>query len=157
MALWCHIVLEIRTFIGSGNGWNLDVYLLIGHMGTKFNEISIKVHWFSFNKMYFKVPSAINSPFCTGHYLKQWWLFVNWALRNKIWRYLNKTTILFFQENVFEKVLCKMATILFWPPCVKHLTSTTKECRRKPWSFPQLGCLHTVTAAGWPQACKKNH
>ena len=42
--------------------WNL----LIGPSGTDFNEISIKIHTFSFKKIYLKMSSGRWWPFCYG-------------------------------------------------------------------------------------------
>ena len=50
----------------------------------------------------------------TSHYVDQWWLIINWTLRNKF-RYNCKTFLLI---NVFENVVCKVVANLFRPPCV---------------------------------------
>ena len=48
-----------------------------------------------------------------SHYLNQCSLIVNWIPRNKLQWNLNQNTKLFIQqENVFEKVVCKMSAIL---------------------------------------------
>ena len=62
------------TIIASDNGlspgrrqaiiWTYDGILLIGPLGTKFNEISIEIHTFSFKKMHLKMSSAKWRPFC---------------------------------------------------------------------------------------------
>ena len=63
------------------------------------------------------------------HYPKQCWLLVNWIIwKNFQWNF-NWITSFFFQENVFENVICKMLTIFFWPQCVNApRKSTTCFC-----------------------------
>ena len=57
-----------------------------------------------------------------SHYLNQWFLIVNWILRNKSQWNLNQNTKIFIEENPFENVVCKMAAILFRPQCVSNVT-----------------------------------
>ena len=62
--------------IGSDNGlslvrcqaitWISAGLLSIVPSGTKFSEIWIKIHKFSFMKMHLKIPSAKWQPFCPG-------------------------------------------------------------------------------------------
>ena len=57
-----HICVSKLTIIGSDNGlspgrrqaiiWTNAGILLIGPLGTNFNDISIKIHIFSFNKIH---------------------------------------------------------------------------------------------------------
>ena len=64
------------TIIASDNGlspgrrqaiiWTNAGILLIGPLRTKFNEILIKIHAFSFMKMHLKMSSAKWRPFCLG-------------------------------------------------------------------------------------------
>ena len=64
------------TIIGSDNGlspdrrqaiiWTNAGLLLIGPLGTDFNEILIPILTFSFKKMHLKVSSAKRRPFCLG-------------------------------------------------------------------------------------------
>ena len=71
-----HICVGNVIIIGSDNGLapyrrqaiirtNAEI-LLIGHLGTNFREISIKILAFSFKKMHLKVSSANWRPFCLG-------------------------------------------------------------------------------------------
>ena len=63
-----HIYVSILAIIGSNNGlspgrrqaiiWINAGKLLIGPLGTKFSEISIEIHTFSFRKMHLKMLSA---------------------------------------------------------------------------------------------------
>ena len=55
-----------------------------------------------------------------SHYLNQCWLFMTEIInRKKSWK-LNQNAI-FFQQNLFENVICEMPTILFRPHCVNSL------------------------------------
>ena len=69
-----HITSEL-TIIGSDNGlsprcqaiiWTNAGILLIGPLGTNFNEILIEIHTFSFKKMHLKMSSGKRRPFCLG-------------------------------------------------------------------------------------------
>ena len=44
--------------------WTNAGILLIGPLGTNFNEILIKIHTFSFKKIHFKISSGNWQPFC---------------------------------------------------------------------------------------------
>ena len=44
--------------------WNIVEILLIGPLGTNFSEILIKIHIFSFKKIYLKMSSAKWQPIC---------------------------------------------------------------------------------------------
>ena len=61
-----------------------------------------------------------------------WCWFI--VLRKKLQRNLNHNSKIFFQENIFERVVCKMSVVLFrpeWPPCCKqHFHSYLPE-----WNF----------------------
>ena len=71
-----HICVIKLTVIGSDNGlspewrqaiiWTNAGILLIGPLGTNFNEISIKIHTFSFKKTPLKTSSGERRPFCLG-------------------------------------------------------------------------------------------
>ena len=72
----CRIYLSVNwVSIGSDNGlspvrrqaitWTNAHLLSIGPLGTKFGQIRIKTHKFSFKKMHFK-SSAKRRPFCPG-------------------------------------------------------------------------------------------
>ena len=64
------------TIIGSYNGlspgrrqaiiWTNAEILFIGPLGTKFSEILIEIHTFSFKKIHLKMSSAKWRPFCLG-------------------------------------------------------------------------------------------
>ena len=71
-----HICVGKLTIIDSGNGlapsrrqaiiWTNAGILLIGSLGTNFNEILIGIQTFSFNKMHLKMSPAKWRPFCLG-------------------------------------------------------------------------------------------
>ena len=71
-----HICISKITIIGSDNGlspdrrqaiiWTNAGLLLIGPLGTNFNEILIEILTFAFKKMRLKVSSAKRRPFCLG-------------------------------------------------------------------------------------------
>ena len=71
-----HICVGKLTIIGSDNGlsparrqaiiWTNAGILLIGPLGTNFNEILIEIHIFSVKKMHLKMSSAKWRPFCLG-------------------------------------------------------------------------------------------
>ena len=72
-----HICVSKLTNIGSDNGlspgrrqaiiWTNAGILLIGPLGTNFNETSIEIHTFSFKKIHLKLSSGKWRPFCLGH------------------------------------------------------------------------------------------
>ena len=58
-----HICVSNLTIFGSDNGLSPGT-LLIWPLRTKFNEILIKIHTFSFKKMHLKMASGKWRPFC---------------------------------------------------------------------------------------------
>ena len=71
-------------------------------------------HWFRQWHVAWTVPS---------HYLNQYWNIVKWTLRNKFQWNFNQNSNISIQENAFENVVCKMASILSQPQCVSPQTS----------------------------------
>ena len=71
-----YICVSKLTIIGSDNGlspgrrqaiiWTNAGILLIGTLGTNFNEILSEIHTFSFKKMHLKTSSAKWRPFSLG-------------------------------------------------------------------------------------------
>ena len=70
-----HICVSNLTIVGSDNGLPpcqrqaiicTNAGLLIGPLGTNFNEILIEIHTFSFKKMHSKMSSAKWRPFYLG-------------------------------------------------------------------------------------------
>ena len=65
------------------------------------------------------------------HYLNQCWYSVNWTLRNKLQWNFNWNSNIFIRENALQNVVCKMASILPRPQCVKKvciIASTPHAC-----------------------------
>ena len=63
-------------------------------------------HWLRLWLVAWLVPS---------HYLNHCWLIFDWTLGNKCQWNVNQNAIIFKTENVFENVVCKMATTLSLP------------------------------------------
>ena len=96
-----HILVGKLTIIGSNNGlspgrrqaiiWTNDGILLIGPLGTNFNEILIGIQTFSFKKMHLKVSSAKWRSCCLGLNVLTW-LLLGWRLcfplvRSQVWKF----------------------------------------------------------------------
>ena len=98
-----HICISKLTIIGSDNGsspvqrqaiiWTNAGILLIGTLGTNFNEILIKIYIFSLKKMHFNLSSGNWRSFCLGLIapigLSFWYPFINslWP-SDTIWRHI---------------------------------------------------------------------
>ena len=52
-----------------------------------------------------------------SHYLNQCWNIIIWTLKNKFQWNLNQNKYFFNSRNVFENVVCNMASILSRPQC----------------------------------------
>ena len=65
-----------------------------------------------------------------------WTYAGNWTFRNKpLWN-LNQNTNIFFEENTFQDVVCKMSAILFTSQYDNTLGTTTNIYTKwKPWIF----------------------
>ena len=71
-----HICVGNLTIISPDNGlspgrrqaiiWTNAGILLMGPIGTNFNEILFEIHAFSFKKMHLKMSSGKFPPFCLG-------------------------------------------------------------------------------------------
>ena len=71
-----HICVSKLTIIGSENGltpgrhqaiiWTNAGILLVGPLGTNFDQILIEMYTFSFKKMHLKMSSEKWRPFCLG-------------------------------------------------------------------------------------------
>ena len=159
-----HICVVELTTIGSDNGlspgrrqaiiWNNAGILLIGPLGTNFNEILIEIHTFSFKKMHLKMSSGKWRPCCLG---------LNVLIRPKIqpvsmettssqftiltdpyWPEIISTSVQhIFSASLYLKYSQKTPTILFhwspdtWPSGHKTLTCpfngspVTLSCQNK--------------------------
>ena len=103
-----HICVSKLTIIGSDNGlapdrrqaiiWTNAGILLIGPLGTNFNEISIEILTFLFKKMRLKVLSAKRRPFCFGlNVLTIWLTFPRWHFQMCIFEW----KLLYFDPKKF--------------------------------------------------------
>ena len=73
-----------------------DGILLIGLVGTNFNEILIEIHTFSFKKMHLKMSSAKWRPFCLGPNVSIVWLITWFTTRNQDTRSCNSSIFVLF-------------------------------------------------------------
>ena len=56
-----------------------------------------------------------------SHYLDLYQIFLIWIIRNKPQSKFNQNLIIFINENVTEKVVCKMTTIFCQCQCVEQV------------------------------------
>ena len=87
---------------------------------------------------------------CTApsHYLNQWWPIVNWILRNKLSWNLNRNTNIFFQNNVSEISVCRIAAILFMPQCA-NLSCMGKVGESLWWGSQEGVIIRGPQITGW--------
>ena len=101
---------EWKVNIGSGNRLALQQQTI-----TWINVNSMKPsdatnhHFFRQQPVFWPAPSL---------YLNQCWSIINWNIGNKFKWNLNRNSYIFIQENAFEYIVWKMATILYRPQCV---------------------------------------
>ena len=79
-----HICVDKLIIIGSDNGlspgrcqaiiWTSAGILLVGPLGTNFNEIVIKIQTFSLKTICLKMLSAKCQTFCLGLNVLKWWV-----------------------------------------------------------------------------------
>ena len=115
-----HICVGNLTIIGSDNGlspgrrqaiiWTNDGILLLGPLGTKFNEIVLGIQIFSFKKVNLKLSSAKWRPFCLG--LNKL-ISIRSVLCNTILWNTNHDTVFFVHGGTFQSTGCKMEAALF--------------------------------------------
>ena len=95
-----HICVSKLSIIGSDNGlspgrrqtiiWTNAGILSIGPIGTIFNEISIKIHTFSWKKIHFKMSSGKWRPFCLG-------------LNVLIYHWMSLSTVVAYQYTIISR------------------------------------------------------
>ena len=66
-------------------------------------DAAVNYHWFRQWLVAWATPS---------HYLNQYWNVVNWTLRNKFQRNLNRHSYTFMLENAFGNGVCDLTSIL---------------------------------------------
>ena len=89
-----HVLLKcfIQYYVNSSPALVLHIYVSeSGH------------HWLRKWLVAYSAPS---------HYLNQWWVIVNWTLRNKLQWNFNQNIKLFIYENASENIVYEMAAIL---------------------------------------------
>ena len=75
-------------------------------------------HWFRYGLVAYSAPS---------HYLNQFWILVNWTLRNKLRWNFNQNTKLYIHENASENIVCETSTILSRGKRVNNLMSNWRH------------------------------
>ena len=72
-------------------------------------------------RKYTSIDWARVGGFWPSHDLKQFFIKFNWTLKNKFYSQCNQNSceLVFMLENQFEKIVCRMLTILSWPHCFK--------------------------------------
>ena len=95
---WCHLV----CYLLLPNIVTSFVLIHVGRVGQIYVS-KLCQHWFWWWLVTCLVPS---------HYLNQWWIFVNWIIRNIFQWNLNKNLTTFIEQNWFENNVCKMWAIL---------------------------------------------
>ena len=111
------------TIIDSDNGlspcwrqtiiWTNAGILLIQTLGTNFSEILREIHIFSVKKMHLNMSCGKWRPFCLGLNVLTT-ADIIWTLGKKLqWNFIQNMQ-LFFEENEFENVVCKLAVFLFF-------------------------------------------
>ena len=108
-----HICVSVLTIIGADNGlspcrrnaiiWTNAKILLIGPLGTNFNEILIEIHTFLFKKMHLKMSSGKWRPFCLGLNvlsLSFLWVSVFWLIL-----VAPSASVLTMHDNIMPKYL----------------------------------------------------
>ena len=158
-----HICIGKLTIIASDNGlspgqcqaiiWTNAGILLIGPLGTKFNEILIEIHTFSFKKMHLKMTSAKWRSFCLGPNVLMLFLILPQTISdevgNKVKLYsllyfiffkrkcskITKKFIHFHSRKCTWNVVCEVAFILSWPQCVNAISYSPSNYFR--WSRKQ--------------------
>ena len=105
-----------ETFCDALTHWSRVTHACVGNLCH---------NWFSYWLVAFSAPN---------HYLNQCCIIVNSTIREKFRWHPNRNLNIFIQENVFEKVVCDIATILTWPQCV-HLDTSIPTLK---WSVLRL-------------------
>ena len=112
-----HICVVDLTIIGSDNGlspgrrqaiiWTNAGILLFGPLGTKFSELLIEIHTFSFKKIHLKMSSGKWRPFCLG--LNE---LIHWGQVTHVW--VNALTHHWFRQWVGGCLMNLWLTVTSW-------------------------------------------
>ena len=133
-----HICVGNLTIIGSDNGlspgrrqaitWTNVGILLIGLLGTNFNEMLIDIHTFSFKKMHLKMSSGKWRPFCLG---------------------LN-VLIIHFYICIYQAHVCIFVSFIFCVCSVRNVDICIWYLYKTNFAFPRaLYCFVTSTIPGY--------
>ena len=117
----------------------------------------VTAFWFRWPDYLYHIRFQISSWYSMGRwkiyeiYLNQCWNIVNSNLKNELRCNIKRNSCIFIQENVFENVVCEMASILSRPRCVNSSAVGNKReldirypCKLGPFSilrpsFPGMG------------------
>ena len=113
-----HICISKLTIIGSDNGlssdwcqaiiWTNAGILLIGPLGTNFNEIIVQIHAFSFKKMHLKMAAILSRP----QYVK---------LQKKSMCPKASTIMMDAKKNCVNLVQAWQVYPSIWADCTRHV------------------------------------
>ena len=137
-----HICVSKLTIIGSANGlspgwcqaiiWSNDGILLIGPLGTNFNEILIVIDTFSFKKIHLKMAAILCWPECVNGIIspRKWPLYPEHKVS---WHGLVNITLSTNLSNLTLTVLCNFSLhfLLCQQWYKKAITSTDCLPRKK--------------------------
>ena len=84
-----------------------------------------------------------------SHYLNQWWIFVNWVLRNTFQFNFNQNIITFIKKNPHKNV-CKMVAILIPHQWVKGLWRPAFDNKQSKYLFESLKGLSNIPKSDRP-------
>ena len=76
-------------------------------------------HWFS---------QWLGAKLTTSHQLNQWWLRMNWGATVILQWNINRSTKIFFQQNVVEEVVWNISSISFKIQCQWHVVIWYHTC-----------------------------
>ena len=105
----------------------------------------IRVNW---------VIPGLDNGLALSYFLNQFWLIVNWTLRNILQWNFSWYSDICVQQNLLENVVCEMAIILDWFQCV----NPQEECglwfyitSRCPFSITGVLCMQHWHFSRWDE------
>ena len=90
-----------------------------------------------------------------SHCLSQCWNIVNWTLKNTLQWNCDRNSYIFVQENAFEKIVCKIAAILYRSQCVNTLTPNKRNTFFIPWTAILHGQSNRCLSV-WGMLCRRH-
>ena len=113
---------ELCSFLSMQNGSEFCFLLLFPDPVDCSLTLLSSTHWGRMTHICVSKPTTIGSDngLSPGrrHYLNQYWNIVNLTTGNKPKWNLKQNSYIFTEENAFENVVWKMASMLFRPQCV---------------------------------------